>query len=293
MPWLLAGGCNALTRDAGPSTRRLKEALRQRLAHPLTRGIDIDDPRTTDLRRQIVQGKALLRRVYHDWYRSILADLPSGAGAILELGSGAGFLEQYLPELLTSEVFYQSGVRLVADATALPFGDESLRGIVMTDVLHHLPDARRFFSEAARCLRPGGVVVMQEPWVSGWSRILYPLMHHEPFLPQADTWEFPHSGPLSGANGALPWIIFERDRAAFESAFPQFRIRLVRPGTPFAYLVSGGVSTRSVVPAWTHSIWRTAEALIEPWVTTWAMFARVTLVRVTCDQVDQPVHAVR
>jgi SAM-dependent methyltransferase len=257
--------------------------FRDWVAHPLTRGINIDDPRTTGLRKRIIQEKALLRCVYHDWYTAIVSELPAGDAPVLELGSGAGFLQEYLPGLLTSEVFFLSELRLVADAVALPFADRSLRGIVMTDVLHHLPNARAFFSEAARCLRPGGVVVMHEPWVSRWSRLLYPVLHHEPFLPLAATWEFPRTGPLSGANGALPWIIFERDRTAFESAFPDFQIKRIQPSTPFAYLVSGGVSTRNLLPAWTHRCCRAVEGLIQPWITTWAMFAHITLTRVECE----------
>ena len=42
--------------------------------------------------------------------------------------------------------------------------DASLDGIVMTDVLHHIPDCTSLFHEAARVIRPGGRVVMIEPW---------------------------------------------------------------------------------------------------------------------------------
>jgi len=44
--------------------------------------------------------------------------------------------------------------------------DGSLRAIVMTDVLHHIPNVESFFAEAARCVRPGGVIVMIEPWLT-------------------------------------------------------------------------------------------------------------------------------
>jgi hypothetical protein len=33
------------------------------LAHPLTRGLDIDDPRTTGLHREIIQSKRFLRKI--------------------------------------------------------------------------------------------------------------------------------------------------------------------------------------------------------------------------------------
>ena len=50
--------------------------LKTWLAHPLTRGLDIDDPRTTHLRQQIIQEKSFLRQIYQEWYQAIVAALP-------------------------------------------------------------------------------------------------------------------------------------------------------------------------------------------------------------------------
>src|SRR4029453_1570325 len=113
-----------------------------------------------------------------------------------------------------------TGVDVILDGQALPFGDASLRAIVLTDVLHHLPRVRSFFHEAQRSLRPGGIVAMVESWVTTWSRLVYKRLHHEPFRPETNEWEFPQAGPLSSANGALPWVVFERDRDRFEREFP-------------------------------------------------------------------------
>src|SRR6476646_7772836 len=120
------------------------------LAHPLTRGLDIDDPRTTHLRRQILAEKRFLHRIYEEWYTSLAASLPAGEGAVLELGAGAGFLSDYVPGLVRSEVFLVPGVDVVLDGQDLPFPAGALRGIVMPHVLHHLPHPLRFFAEAAR-----------------------------------------------------------------------------------------------------------------------------------------------
>src|SRR5437762_14337593 len=87
--------------------------LKALLAHPLTKGLNIDDPETTHLRRQIIQGKVFLRKIYEEWYQSIAASLPSGDGAVLELGSGAGFMKDSVPNLITSEVFYCPDIRMV------------------------------------------------------------------------------------------------------------------------------------------------------------------------------------
>jgi SAM-dependent methyltransferase len=249
------------------------------LAHPLTRGLDIDSPETTHLRTRILQNKPFLRRIYQEWYKGIASAVPQGAGEVLELGSGGGFLKRYIPDLVTSDVFPIPKVSLVVDAHYLPFTSQALRAVVMTNVLHHLSNVQQFFREAARCVRPGGVVAMIEPWVTPWSRLIYTWLHHEPFQPNAPAWELPPAGPLSGANGALPWILFERDQQAFTEAFPEWDITEVTPLMPFRYLVSGGVSLRNLMPGFTYHFWRGLEEVLRPWMSTWAMFAKIVLVR--------------
>src|SRR5690349_9064694 len=96
-----------------------------------------------------------------------------GKRTILELGSGAGHFTEFVPGTITSEVFFCSGVRLIADAQQLPFPSGSLRAIVFTDVLHHMPDVRSFFRESIRCLGTGGKVVMIEPWALPLGLVLY------------------------------------------------------------------------------------------------------------------------
>ena len=256
--------------------------LRNWLAHPLTRGLDIDDPRVTHLRRRIIQDKSFLRQVYREWYAVVAAALPSGVGPVLELGSGAGFLSEYIPGLITTEVFPCAGITSVLDGHQLPLADGALRALVLIDVLHHLPHSRRFLAEAARCVRSGGRVIMIEPWVSRWSRIVYTRLHHEPFRPDAAEWEFPPNGPLSGANGALPWMIFVRDRTRFAREFPTWAIETIRPMMPFRYLVSGGVSLRGLMPGWTFGMWSWIEERgLKRWMDRWAMFALIVLSKVS------------
>ena len=200
---------------------KLTDLLNQWLAHPLTRGMDIDQPQTTALRKQIISSKPFLEKLYEEWYRRIAAKFPPDA-RVLELGSGAGFLKEFMPSLITSELFPTPGVDLVIDAQAIDMPEGSIDGIVMTGVLHHIADCNRFFQEASRVIRNGGKIVMIEPWNTGWARWIYMHLHHEPFEPDAQEWRIQTSGPLSGANGALPWIILQRDRTLFEARFPQW-----------------------------------------------------------------------
>jgi SAM-dependent methyltransferase len=134
-------------------------------ALPLTR--DLDDPRITQLRRQVIRQNAFLSQIYDSWYILLEASIPSGPGQIVELGSGAGFLSEHVPELIKSEIFFLNDMRIILDGQRMPFVKASLKAIAMTNVLHHIPSARQFF-EAARVTRPGGVISMIEPWASTW-----------------------------------------------------------------------------------------------------------------------------
>jgi SAM-dependent methyltransferase len=249
--------------------------LKRLLIHPLTKGLDIDSPKTTELRRRIIREKAFLRLLYIEWYDRLAAALPRRPGPVLELGSGGGFLEEILPEVITSEVFACAGVKSVVDARSLPFENESLRGIVMVDVFHHIPDVGAFLGEATRCLRPGGVVAMIEPWSSPWSRLVYNRLHHEPFEPAVRNWTLPELGPLSGANGALPWIVFNRDKEAFERLFPFLRLELLELDYPFSYLASGGVSLRPLSPGGSYKYFRKIEKYLPQRLC--AMFALIVI----------------
>jgi SAM-dependent methyltransferase len=242
-------------------------------------GQTINDPGTTEKHREIIRRKRFLRYIYEEWYGGIAERLPAVDGAVLELGSGPGFLKEFIPRIITSEVIPFPGIDMVVDAAAIPFKTSSMRAIVMVDVLHHLPDPRAFLGEANRCLAPGGAVIMVEPWVSGWSSFVYKWLHHEPFDPMAVQWETQVDGRLSGANSALPWILFKRDRPLFESEFPDLVLDPVKLIMPFRYIFSGGTSHSTLMPFWSFGFWTWLEKILDPMMEKLAMFAIITLKR--------------
>lgn len=251
------------------------------LAHPLTRGLDIDSPETSELRREIIRSKPFLRRIYKEWYAFELEQAAKAGDQlpILELGSGGGFLSDYAKDVITSDVFSIHGIDVLLDAQHMPFSTGSLRAIVMTNVLHHIPQPELFFNEAARCLQHGGRVAMVEPWISTWSRFVYRNFHHEPVDETKQDWTINGEGPLSGANSALPWIIFQRDREKFVERYPELTMALVEPFMPFRYLLSGGVSLRSLMFGFTFSFWSGLEKALSPWMDKLGMFVKIVLVR--------------
>lgn len=201
------------------------------------------------------------------------------AGFYLEIGSGGGFLKSLCPRVITSEILPVPNVDIRTDALFLPFKTSSLAGIFCIDVLHHLPDVEQFFKEAIRTLRPKGRLIMIEPWRSAWSHWVYRYLHHEPYDCDAATWRLKSGGPLSEANGALPWIIFERDRPIFTRTYSSLRIKKIELHSPFIYLLSGGVSLRSLVPYHAYPFLKRMEIRLCPWMNYLAMFALIVLER--------------
>ncbi len=251
--------------------------LRNWISHPLTRGLDIDDPDTTELRRRIIRGKPFLRKIYEDWYSIIVDSVPVGGKPVLEIGSGAGFFDEFISDLIPSDMFFCTGIKLILDGHNLPFRENSLRGIVLNNVLHHLSRPRHFLSEVARCVEGGGVLVMNEPWITPWSSFVYKRFHNEIFDDASKNWEFPNDGPLSSANGALPWIMFQRDRVLFETEYPQWNINNIYLHSSFIYLLSGGVSLKGLIPSWTYGGWKLLEWMLRKHMKNIAMFAVITL----------------
>ena len=250
------------------------------LSHPLTLGLDLDSPETSELRNRIIKEKIFLYRIYQEWYQIILEFIPEEIpGRVLELGSGGGFLGEIHSEVIKTDIIFLSMNNAVVDAHKLPFKSNSLRAIVMTNVLHHIPHPDAFFHSAARCIRPGGRILMIEPWVSTWSRFVYTKFHHEPFDSNATKWQFPAQGPLSGANSAMPWIIFHRDKDKFTQSFPEWSINYIKLMMPVRYLISGGVSLRGLMPGFTYNMWQWIENRLEPIMHKIAMFAFISLER--------------
>ncbi|HEY9712536.1 MAG TPA: methyltransferase domain-containing protein [Chroococcales cyanobacterium] len=238
----------------------------------------LNDSETTIERVKIIRRKKFLCLIYHQWYQMLVDKLGSAAGPVLEIGSGAGFFSEFVDNLITSDILPLPYVDHVFDACqTMPLESESLRGIAMVNTLHHLPNARQFFQEASRCLAPGGVITMIEPWSTPWSGLIYANLHHEPFRPDEKSWSFQSSGPLSGSNQALPWIVFERDRAQFESEFPIFEIVEIKVFMPIKYLLSGGFSAPALVPGWSFGMFTAIEDALAPFSKMLGMFAQITV----------------
>ena len=231
----------------------------------MSRMKDLDDPQITILRRGIIQENVFLKNLYTDFYSTFkrsLKHIPKRR-KLVELGGGGGFIKKIIPDVITSDVIKLPDVDLHFSATDMPFKNESIDRFFMLNVIHHIHDTRLFFKEIDRCLKRGGMLIAIEPANTLWSRFIYQNFHYEEFNPQGD-WTLKSQKALSDANGALPWIIFVRDRKKFQKLFPRLTIRNIIPHTPIQYLVSGGVSYRQLLPSWTYPFVKGIEDLATP-----------------------------
>ena len=255
-------------------------SLRDYLMLPETRALrGLDGPEATLLHARIIQAKPFLHRLYQDFYAEFITAARAGPGGrCVELGSGGGFLKRLLPHVITSDVQPLPDVDEAFSVERMPFANASVQMFFLLGTFHHFPDAAAALREMARCLRPGGQVVMIEPANTPWGRFIYRRFHHEPFDPSGG-WSFPSDGPLSGANGALPWIVFCRDRERLARDFPELRLVSVRCHTPLRYLLSGGVSMRCLVPSFSYPLAKAADAVLGLAGALTGMFMTVKLER--------------
>lgn len=225
--------------------------------------------------RKIIKTKGFLKQIYTDFYHSF-QKTRTPKGPIVEIGSGAGFIKEIIPRIITSDVIQGPEIDQVFSATKMPFKNNSVAAFFMINVLHHIKNAEKALQEMLRCLKSGGKIVMIEPYNSVLGGILYRYFHPERFDPRAG-WKVSGKGRMSDSNTALPWIIFVRDRAIFERKFPQLIITKITPHTPLRYIVSGGLSKFEFLPIIFYPLVCFTEDFLSPFNKYISMFVTIEL----------------
>ncbi|HUO08672.1 MAG TPA: class I SAM-dependent methyltransferase [Phycisphaerae bacterium] len=238
-----------------------------------------------DVRADVWRKRPLLREIYNRYFAEMTANFatPRNAegmyGTIVELGGGSGNFKEYFQQhhsgqgkLIATDVVPTHHCDLAVDAMAMPFPDAGIDNIVMQDVLHHIPFPLRFFAEAQRVLRPGGRIVMTEPYISPASRIVFKLAHPEPVVPSAQIFGENASNdpsPLRGSgafasNQATPTRLFFKDRQLFENRFPTLKILALHRRSLVVYPLSGGFSGPKLLPRPLEPLGWAMESVLKP-----------------------------
>jgi SAM-dependent methyltransferase len=243
---------------------------------------DLNDPVRFYEIRSTLQKKASLKAFYQDVYHKYANSIEKSPsdGYILEIGSGAGFAKEIIPQIITSDAVAYPNIDRVMNATQLDFPDTSLSCICMFNVLHHIPDVRAFFKEAIRCLVPQGRIFMVEPYAGWISSFVLRYLHHEGFDKDVKDWEFTSKGPVSDANNALPTVIFERDIALFRQEFAELSLLQFNPHTPLRYWMTGGLKKWSLLPRWAENLSRWVDVKLIQVSPKFGSFIDIELVKV-------------
>lgn len=81
---------------------------------------------------------------------------------IINIGSGTKALRD---DVINIDFQPLAGVDIVADATALPFKNNSIDAVVCVYILEHAPDSQGIMKEIFRVLKPGGLLYLKAPFM--------------------------------------------------------------------------------------------------------------------------------
>jgi SAM-dependent methyltransferase len=200
------------------------------------------------------------------WYKRLFAEMFKGIDnvegkLILEVGSGTSPLKLFYPRIKTSDLLPMDYLDYVFDAHHIdryqPVSNESLDIIVLVNVLHHLHEPLSFLKNAATKLKPGGMVIFTEPYLSFISYFIYRYLHHEtldlninnPVLTEI-------KGPLSSSNQALPYLIFFKRSDWLSELNSVYHCESMarKSFTSISYMATGGISRRFPILHWLYRI---------------------------------------
>jgi len=237
----------------------------------------------------IWSARPLLRQIYRRYHGTIDRARCSVAGSDIEIGAGHGSFAELRPNTVSCDIVPCPWLDCAADASRLPFADESLANIVMIDVLHHVDRPADFFDGAARALASGGRILLIEPYVSPVSWVAWHYFHNENIDIQARPLETDDSCEDLGAsdpweaNVAVPTLLFWRDIEAFHRRFPVLSVIRRERFDSLLFPLSGGFEMRQWVPLSLAPVVRAVERLLTPFAPLLAFRCLVVIEKKAAD----------
>lgn len=244
--------------------------IRDWLAAPEIVQVDLDSSRRFDAHRAILLRKRMLREVFSEFH-SVFLELERRhfgrtPGLRIELGAGVSPIRDSDPSVLATDVVPAGHLDRILDAQALDLPAASVRALFGQNCFHHFPDPSRFFDETMRVVNPGGGAILIEPYHGPVATMLFKrLFRSERFDKRDPSWSAAITGPMEGANQALSYIVFTRDRDRFTRRYPKLEIVEQQPLTNhLRYLASGGLNFRQLAPEFAIPAIRLVEWLLRP-----------------------------
>jgi SAM-dependent methyltransferase len=243
----------------------LLKKLSRLLTDPRLIGVDVDSDELVEIHRKIMLEKPMMYQVFKGFYDQCMdfdKQYFSGKGAQIEIGAGVSFFKEIYPSIISTDIKAAKHLDRELDALQMDLKDESVRAFYGLNCFHHFPRPRAFFAELQRTLIPGGGCVLIEPYYGPVAKRMYSnLFDTEIFDPTQKQWES-NAGVMLGANQALSYMVFVRDRTIFEKEFPELEIVTTKVmGNYMRYLISGGLNFRSLLPSFMSPIIQLVERI--------------------------------
>jgi SAM-dependent methyltransferase len=257
--------------------------LLHQLREPSLASMDVDGSERLQLHCKMLERKPMLRKVFteiHELFRALADRLLPASGLEVELGAGIAPMRDSYPVVLATDIVAGQHLDRVLNAQDMDLPDSSVRVFYGQNCFHHFPHPDQFFSELERTLVTGGGAIILEPYYGPIASFLYKrLFSTEGFDKTFPSWETPVAGPMNGANQALSYIVFIRDRAEFERKYPLLQIVHEQMVDNYLkYLISGGLNFRQLLPDWTVGVINLAEKLLRPF-NRWLALHHVVVIR--------------
>lgn len=198
------------------------------------------------------QKKPILRRIYRAFHQEMARHLSSlEPPLVVELGSGIGNIKEVIPHALRTDLFPNPWLDQTENAYALSFAAESVSDLILFDVFHHLRYPGTALQEFWRVLRPGGRVLVFDPFISLLGLIVYGLLHREPIgWGREIEWNAPpgwnpHQVDYYAAQGNATRVFFSRLTPIL---LKDWNIVTRKRYAAFSYVASGGYSGPQLYP---------------------------------------------
>lgn len=202
----------------------------------------------TSAQSLILSQKKILLNWYEDIYNFMRENI-SSQSINVEIGSGSSKLYEYIDGVIKSNIIFISENDIVFSCYEMPFKDSSVGNIIMISVFHHLQYPEHFLKEAERVLKPGGRLLISDPYISLLSFPLWKYLHPEGCNTKKTGFNVEgNPNPLTDANSANATLMFSSGAKNLNWENGRLKLHAVKYHSKFKYWIAGGYNFPQFIP---------------------------------------------